>query len=107
MAVMLWLTLLTIELDRAREFDRRETESARQEADLQNRISRAVYRMGLTLLPLVSTEAARLPEFYQNSAPNSSLPMHDRKPDLSELVLLHFQIAPNDQLTTPHDFGSV
>ena len=47
--VVLWLSLQIIELDRQRETDRNETEIARQEADLQNRISNAVYRMDLKL----------------------------------------------------------
>ena len=92
--VVLWLSLQIIELDRQRETDRNETEIARQEADLQNRISNAVYRMDLKLLPLVSAEAARPPSFYQTKADQT--PTSDQLPDE---VLLYFQIDQNDKFT--------
>ena len=92
--VVLWLSLQVIELDRQRETDRNETEIARQEADLQNRISNAVYRMDLKLLPLVSAEAARPPSFYQTKADKT--PPSDQFPDE---VLLYFQIDQNDKFT--------
>ena len=97
--VILWLSLQTIELDRQRETDRNETEIARQEADLQNRISNAVYRMDLKLLPLVSAEAARPPSFYQTQSGKSS----SIGPPPAE-VLLYFQIDQNNKITTP-EFG--
>ena len=62
---MIWLTYKTIELESLRERDRKETELARQEAELQERISSALYRMDLKLIPLVSQEAARPHYFYE------------------------------------------
>jgi len=94
--VVLWLSLQIIELDRQREVDRNETEIARQEADLQNRISNAVYRMDLKLLPLVSAEAARPPSFYQEEG-RSLANAAEQTPDD---VLLYFQIDQNNKFTT-------
>ena len=68
-----WLTIMTIRLDQSRENDRRETEFARQEAELQERISSALYRMDLKILPLIAREAARpsysYESFYQAFVP--------------------------------------
>ena len=93
--VVLWLSLQTIELDRLRETDRNETEIARQEADLQNRISNAVYRMDLKLLPLVSAEAARPPSFYQTQGKKPSSTPEQTPPE----VLLYFQIDQKNNFT--------
>ena len=49
---MTWLSATTLQLDALRETDRIETELARQEAELQERVSSALYRMDLMLLPL-------------------------------------------------------
>lgn len=63
---MLWLSWKTIELDSAREQDRVGTELARQHAELQERISSALYRMDLKLLPLISQEASRPHYLYES-----------------------------------------
>lgn len=62
---MTWLTVKTIQLDALRENDRIETELARQEAELQERISSALYRMDLKMLPLIAQEASRPFYFYK------------------------------------------
>ncbi|MEZ6078057.1 MAG: hypothetical protein R3C56_21020 [Pirellulaceae bacterium] len=49
-----------------RETDRAETELARREAELQERISSALYRMDLRMLPIVTQEAARPVYLYQS-----------------------------------------
>ena len=61
-----WLTIMTIRLDQSRENDRRETEFARQEAELQERVSSALYRMDLKILPLIAREAARPSYSYES-----------------------------------------
>jgi len=63
--VMLWLSVRMIRLESLRESDRTETEVARREAVLQERISAALYRMDLLLIPLVSEESARPHQHYQ------------------------------------------
>jgi signal transduction histidine kinase len=65
---MSWLSLKVVRLDSLREIDRAETELARREAELQERISSALYRMDLKMLPLISQEAARPTYFYQTAA---------------------------------------
>ena len=68
-----WLTIMTVRLEESREDDRRGTELARQEAELQERISSALYRMDLKMLPLIAREAARpgysYDSFYQSFVP--------------------------------------
>jgi len=61
---MSWLSWQALLLDQARENDRAETELARREAELQERISSALYRLDLKMLPLISAEAARPHQMY-------------------------------------------
>ncbi len=68
-----WLTVMTVRLEESREDDRRETEFARQEAELQERVSSALYRMDLKMLPLIAREAAR-PSYYYDSFYQSFFP---------------------------------
>ena len=63
--VMLWLSVRMVRLETLRESDRTETEIARREAVLQERISAALYRMDLLLIPLVSEESARPHQHYR------------------------------------------
>ena len=73
---MFWLSIKTIKLDSARENDRVETELARRQSELQERISSALYRMDLKLLPLVSQEASRPHYLYESfyETANPTLP---------------------------------
>ena len=74
---MSWLSFKIIRLDALRETDRIETELARREAELQERVSSALYRMDLMMLPLVAQEAARphflYHSFYEIVAPEKTL----------------------------------
>jgi signal transduction histidine kinase len=71
-----WLTIMTVRLEESREDDRRGTELARQEAELQERISSALYRMDLKMLPLIAREAAR-PSYSYDSFYQSFIPAED------------------------------
>ncbi|MEO8269481.1 MAG: HAMP domain-containing sensor histidine kinase [Aureliella sp.] len=117
---MSWLSLKTVRLDAQREADRAETEMARREAELQERVSSALYRMDLMMLPIVAQEAAR-PENQYQSFTRVTLPpgaMQDAlepaarlSPNLqlpspllfqsSPYVLLHFQIDTENNITSP------
>lgn len=126
---MAWLTFKTIEADAQRETDRIETELARRQAELQERISSALYRMDFKLLPLVSQEAARPYYLYQSfykvvnpALPTATSPMEQNQQAAGDLpnaesgpvdvpspllfeppefVILHFQIGPENQITSP------
>ena len=117
---MSWLSLKTIRLDALRESDRAETELARREAELQERISSALYRMDLKMLPLVAQEAARpqymYQSFYDVVPPRGQMDgaaeqtesgvgkLHLASPLLflsSDSVLLHFEIDPENTITSP------
>lgn len=87
---MSWLSLKVVRLDALRETDRAETELARREAELQERISSALYRMDLKMLPLISQEAARPTYFYQTAAAVN--------PE-SQWVQLYFQVNPDGAIT--------
>lgn len=136
LAAMTWLSFKTIQLDALRETDRTETEIARREAELQERISSALYRMDLKLLPLVAGEAARphylYQPFFEFSNPttssaqqmevaqteNDQAGMGGAPPEITtatadsqspspllfeqlEFVILHFQIAPGNRISSP------
>lgn len=62
---MAWLTMKIIEQDRLRESDRIDTELARREAELQDLVNSALYRMDWKLSPVVAQEAARPYYMYQ------------------------------------------
>ncbi|TWT67423.1 sensor histidine kinase [Allorhodopirellula solitaria] len=84
-AALGWLSLHAIELDARHQRDRAETELARQEAELQERINSSLYRMDLKLLPLVAQQSARL----------------DVSRPPSPLVKLSFFLASNNQVLAP------
>ncbi len=105
-----WLSWQAIELDRAREADRAQTELARQEAELQERISSALWRMDGMLTPLIAQEAARpyylYESFYRNPSNSPQQTNDDPAPSPllftpSEFVNLHFQLGPGNTLTSP------
>ena len=121
---MLWLSFKTIEMDRERETDRLETEIARRQAELQERISSALYRMDLKLLPLVSQEASRphylYEPFYEVSNPTllpstgrdvnpfggKSDSQYEKVPsplliETPQFVLLHFQLRADNSIASP------
>ncbi len=112
---MTWLSWKTMQIDSLRETDRVETEIARQEAELQERISSALYRMDLKLLPLVAQEAAR-PHYLYDSFYQFTNPVIDPTQQIDEgltevpspllfqppeFVALHFQIGPDNKITSP------
>ncbi len=114
---MIWLSLKIHEIDQVRENDRVQTELARREAELQERINSALYRMDWMLTPMIAQEAARpyylYQPFYRISTDNElsqqldSEPVHRPKqpsPLLvqpSEFVLLHFQLGPDNIFSSP------
>ncbi len=128
---MLWLSFKTIEMDQARENDRVETEQARRQAELQERISSALYRMDLKLLPLVSLESSRphylYEPFYEVSNPTvipssgrggndlqqqtvggGSEEGYPKVPsplliETPEFVLLHFQLRADKSIASPQN----
>ena len=127
-AVMVWLSVGMVRLEALRENDRIETEVARREAVLQERISAALYRMDLLLIPLVSGESARPHQHYQTVyVPNAGAegkgsqvlkqgsstkqiaqladasmaeisPLYEVSP---EMVKLHFEVSPDGQFVSP------
>ena len=115
---MTWLTWQTLALDRARETDRQQTELARREAELQERITSAMWRMDWLLTPLVAQEAAR-PHFVYRPFYKLRIPTPEKQGKLaspgftlvqqpsplllpsSEFVLLHFQISPENIISSP------
>ena len=117
---MVWLSIKIMELDQRQREDRVQTELARREAELQERISSALWRMDWVLTPLVAQEAARpyylYESFYRTVAQSGPLPQgKDRlaqgeistelpSPILfqpSEFVQLHFQVGPGNEITSP------
>ncbi len=112
---MVWLSSAAVQIEKAREQDRIETELARREAELLERISSAMYRMDWMLSPLVAQEAAR-PSYYYKSFFRESTPSFNpdgtqeqvslvqASPLLfqpSEFVVLHFQVNSNGTYSSP------
>jgi signal transduction histidine kinase len=97
-----WLTVKALELDRAEL-------AARQQVELEEKVSRALWRMDVFLSPLLAQEAAR-PEFLYKPV-LATLPAGKGKtgertlsPLLAEppeFVLLNFELAEDGTLTSP------
>ncbi|MGI8977599.1 MAG: sensor histidine kinase [Pirellulaceae bacterium] len=97
-----WLTVKALELDRAEL-------AARQQVELEEKVSRALWRMDVFLSPLLAQEAAR-PEFLYKpvlaTLPAGKGKTGDRtlSPLLAEppeFVLLNFELAADGTLTSP------
>ncbi len=128
---MAWLTIKALELDRARaqsvedlqeawenetvarqeeQIARQDAEAAQGEAVLQELVSSALWRMDSTLTPIIAQESAR-PHFVSQpfiptfGGQSGKLGVgSDVSPLLiqpSEFVLLHFQVTPEDQWSSP------
>ena len=102
-APMAWLTLKALELDR-------KELQARQQIDIEQRISRALWRMDVLLMPLLAQEAARPAVVYcptvttidegkgKPISRESASPLLVSPPDY---VLVHFEVAPDGTLSSP------
>ncbi|MEX2172868.1 MAG: HAMP domain-containing sensor histidine kinase [Pirellulaceae bacterium] len=111
MPAMGWLTLKALELDRAESL-------ARRQAELEEDVSRALWRMDSLLTPLLAEEAAR-PDFVYRavyeaehsaekpgSADKSGLAPRELSPllvDPPEFVLVHFEVHPDGGVTSPQN----
>ena len=115
-AATFWLSIKAIELDNRQQQDRIQTELARREAELQERVNSALYRMDWVLTPLISQEAARpyylYDSFYRPPAAQSggvkgkirTLLSEEPSPllmETSEFVHLHFQLSKDNQISSP------
>jgi signal transduction histidine kinase len=113
---MVWLTVKALELDRAELV-------ARMQAELEEDVSRALWRMDTLLTPILAEEAAR-PEFLYRSILETPPDAHyagaakgdlGKEPatavqELSPLlaapppyVLLHFEVHPDGSVTSPQN----
>jgi signal transduction histidine kinase len=125
---MVWLTSKTLQLDRARRATQRQTELARSEAELEERVNSALWRMDWLLTPLVAQEAARPHFFYKSfyqafdppptdssstgepaatTPPSADAPLPPlRRPSPllvrpSRFVRLHFEITAENEFLSP------
>jgi hypothetical protein len=100
LAAMGWLTLKALELDRAEAL-------ARRQAELEEAVGRALWRMDVKLMPHLAREAARPYAVYAslvassdekgNAHPELSPLLTDR----SEFVLVNYQVEPGDVWSSP------
>jgi signal transduction histidine kinase len=106
---MLWLTLKAMELDQANAV-------ARRQAELEQDIGRALWRMDAKLTPLLAQEAARPDFVYRTryaticedepkgkgeSKPQAIQTLSPLVADPPEYVLLHFEVLPDGQVISP------
>lgn len=118
-----WLSWQAIALDKARERDRQETELARREAELQERISSALWRLDSLMAPLIAQEAARPWYLYRSFLEPIPVSMQTGEQQVqeqqvqeqtaeslapsplllspSQLVLLNFQVNPENVFSSP------
>jgi signal transduction histidine kinase len=97
-----WLTLKALEVDRAEAL-------ARQQAELEEDIGRALWRMDVKLVPHLAREAARPYFVYKPllNVPNDSGPagtspkLSPLLTDRSEFVRVNFQVEPGDVWSSP------
>ena len=111
-----WLTYSAMDLNRQILDDRRQTELARREAELQEKITSALYRMDWKLGPHIAREAAQPHYLYESfynvplqesfdanqasAAKQTQLPSPLLYED-AEFVKLHFQVGADGVFTSP------
>jgi signal transduction histidine kinase len=103
-SAMTWLSVHALRADRERT-------TARAEADLEQRVSLALWRMDTKLAPLIAEESAR-PHFYYEPAITVEAPRSKGGPDVEQVasplmtapnagVLLNFNANPDGTWTSP------
>ena len=100
-AALGWLTLKALELDRAEAV-------ARRQAELEEDISRALWRMDVLLMPVLAREAARPYEAYEPFLEDSTrlpletpLTLSPLVTNRSQYVFVNFQVAPGNLWSSP------
>lgn len=108
LTAMMWLTYMALDLDQAEI-------AARQQAELEEDISRALWRMEVKLMPILAREAARPAAVYrpilkgaETLAGTKEDPLSTREVELSPLltdrsdyVLLNFEVCPSNVWMSP------
>jgi signal transduction histidine kinase len=87
---MVWISLTVLRLERAEQ-------DARAQAALEENTRLALWRLDSALMPLLAQEAARPSSQYQ-ADPGAVSPLVGETP---AEVLLHFQVAPGGEVTSP------
>ena len=112
---MIWVTLKAIQLEDSRRQVMQQNDAARRDAELQELVSVALWRMDWMLTPLVGQEATRSHLDYQTLAvqPSKVLDPFDHKnwndnvspiiDQPSEFVKLHFQVNQEDHWSSPQN----
>ena len=93
---MIWVSMKAVQLDNDLREDRRQTELARREAEAQERITSALYRMDWRLGPVIAREVARPHDFY-STQPANDQNFHLAEPQ-AEFVKLYFQLDDKNRL---------
>lgn len=111
LGIMAWLTYKAIALDRAEVAVRAELDLARRQAELDDRISQALWRMDTALAPLIAQEAVRPANVYEpilTVRGGKGTGKGDAVPTLSPIieqpspfVLLNFQCSSAGNVTSP------
>src|SRR5258705_11295318 len=89
---MVWISLTVLRLERAEQ-------QARAQAALEENTRLALWRLDSALMPLLAQEAARPSAPFQ--ADPGTVPARAR--ETPPEVLLHFQIAPGGEVTSPQE----
>lgn len=102
---MSWLSWRVLELDRSNQETRRQAELARDAADLQKRISNALWRIDSALTPLVTLEASRpysvYPPFSIDDGADTPPVPSPLLMQPSRFVYLHFELGPENRVACP------
>jgi len=128
LTAMGWISLGALRLDRAEaearrhealarrqaEQARRQEAQARREAELEQEVQLALYRMEFALTPLVTQESARPYTVYNTFLPVEAAYGPDVQPppgglatspllkEVSRDILVYFQFEPDGRITSPH-----
>ncbi len=107
-AAMIWLSWQSLSLEKARENDRIQTELARREAELQERVSSALWRMDGFLTNLIAREATRpwylYQSFYTVASPPAQTAAASPYPEIPESpVASSEQQTANPQTSEPQN----
>jgi signal transduction histidine kinase len=94
LAVLLWISATVLRLDAAEA-------SARRQAELEENVRLALWRMDTAVAPLLAQESARPRLAYRGPGARSGRLAAGSAIGHDDYILIHFELGPSGQLTSP------
>lgn len=102
-----WLSVMALQLDRDQAASQRQAETSRRQAEQQELLSSALWRIDSALTPLIVQEATRPASAYESFHPSDAGKPHANSVAAALLrhvdpyIILHFQVRSGDVWSSP------